>query len=101
MAKNTPLRAIREKCRDCCVGDLTEIRLCEIVDCALHPFRFGSNPSRKGIGGSTAKLADHLSEEGIVDLPPEFDEEPPTQREKIRQKTYADRSPRKEVANGR
>jgi hypothetical protein len=29
----------------------TEVRLCPCEDCALHPYRMGHNPNRKGIGG--------------------------------------------------
>lgn len=43
----TPLAAIRAKCIDCSGGQLSEIRHCHIVRCALHPFRMGSNPHRK------------------------------------------------------
>ena len=42
-----PLKAIREKCLDCCCGNASEIRKCVAVDCALWPFRMGSNPFRK------------------------------------------------------
>lgn len=39
----TPLKAIREKCLDCCCGSAKEVKLCELTTCALHPFRFGKN----------------------------------------------------------
>ena len=42
-----PLKAIREKCIDCCCGDASEVRKCVAVDCALWPFRMGKNPFRK------------------------------------------------------
>ena len=42
-----PLAAIRAKCLDCCGDQPSEVRLCPIVRCALHPFRMGSNPHRK------------------------------------------------------
>lgn len=51
MRKMTPMRAIREKCRDCTCGQTKEIRLCPIKDCPLWLFRFGKRP------------ADSLSEE--------------------------------------
>lgn len=47
----SPLRNIRLKCLDCCAGQAVEVRECRIVGCALHPFRMGRNPNRKGIGG--------------------------------------------------
>ena len=40
----SPLRAIREKCRDCSCYQLNEIRACEAVNCALWPFRAGKHP---------------------------------------------------------
>ena len=42
-----PLKAIREKCIDCCCGDTSEVRKCVAFDCALWPFRMGKNPFRK------------------------------------------------------
>ncbi len=50
-----PLKAIRRKCLDCCCGSPLEVRLCPVHDCSLYPYRFGKNPSRKGIGGRLAK----------------------------------------------
>lgn len=43
----TPLKAIREKCLDCCCGQANEVKLCPCTDCALFPYRFGKNPFRK------------------------------------------------------
>lgn len=40
----SPLKAIREKCIDCCAGQVGEVRLCTAEDCPLWPFRFGKNP---------------------------------------------------------
>jgi hypothetical protein len=45
-AKN-PLKAMREKCLDCCSGQLGEVRKCVAIDCALWPFRMSKNPFRK------------------------------------------------------
>ena len=42
----SPLQAIREKCRDCACYQLNEIRGCEAVNCALWPFRAGKHPWR-------------------------------------------------------
>lgn len=42
--KPTPLRAIRNKCLDCCAGAAAEVRKCVIADCALWAFRMGRNP---------------------------------------------------------
>ena len=43
--RTTPIRAIREKCLDCCAGNKTEVRLCPSASCSLHPFRMGHNPN--------------------------------------------------------
>lgn len=45
-----PIKAIREKCLDCVVYQPLEVRLCPTKECPLHPYRFGTNPKRKGIG---------------------------------------------------
>ena len=42
-----PVKAIREKCLDCCAGQIVEVRECPSTHCALHPFRLGKNPYRK------------------------------------------------------
>jgi hypothetical protein len=42
-----PLKAIREKCLDCCCGNAAEVRKCVAVDCPLWSFRIGTNPFRK------------------------------------------------------
>ena len=44
MAKLTPMRAIRQKCRECCNEQTKEIRLCPIKRCALYPYRMGHRP---------------------------------------------------------
>ena len=36
--------AIRRKCIDCSAGYSAEILRCEIIDCALWPFRMHKNP---------------------------------------------------------
>ena len=58
MSKNdlTPLKAIREKCRDCCNDSCAEVRKCEDTDCSLFPYRFGNNPRRSGIGNKRASF---------------------------------------------
>lgn len=44
--EKSPLKAIREKCLDCCCGQSAEVKNCSIIRCPLHPFRLGSNPFR-------------------------------------------------------
>lgn len=38
--------AMRAKCLDCCCGSAAEVRRCGAVDCALWPFRTGTDPWR-------------------------------------------------------
>jgi hypothetical protein len=40
------LKIIRDKCIDCCCGQLAEVRKCTAVGCALWPYRLGFNPFR-------------------------------------------------------
>ncbi len=42
--KQPLLKAIREKCLDCCVYQPSEVRKCTAFDCALWPYRMRSNP---------------------------------------------------------
>lgn len=48
MQRLTPIKAIREKCLDCC-GQSSEVKLCPCKDCSLFPYRMGQDPARKGI----------------------------------------------------
>ena len=54
MKNLTPLKAIRAKCLDCSSGQPSEARRCLIDSCPLFNYRFGHNPSRKGVGGKPA-----------------------------------------------
>ena len=45
-AKN-PLKALRERCLDCCCGQQSEVRKCTAVNCPSWPFRMGTNPFRQ------------------------------------------------------
>jgi hypothetical protein len=40
------LDAVRDKCLDCCVGQVSEVRKCTAVVCPNWPFRMGWNPWR-------------------------------------------------------
>ncbi|WP_370167848.1 hypothetical protein [Sinorhizobium fredii] len=42
--RKSPMKAIREKCLDCCSGQPSEVRLCESVKCPLWVFRSGTHP---------------------------------------------------------
>ena len=57
----TPLKAIRAKCLDCCGEQAKEVKLCPSSDCPLHPFRFGKNPNRSGVGNAASLRKSHHS----------------------------------------
>lgn len=42
----TPIKAIRRKCLDCCCGQNKEVRLCPVIKCTLYPYRMGTRPSQ-------------------------------------------------------
>jgi len=56
VASLTALSAIRAYCLECVNWSFEEVRECPSLLCPLYPFRFGKNPSRKGMGGNP-KLA--------------------------------------------
>lgn len=41
----TPMKAIRAKCLDCSAGSSNEVKLCQVTNCPLFPYRFGKNPN--------------------------------------------------------
>ena len=43
---DTPIKSIRKKCLDCTCYQPKEIRLCEIINCPLYPYRMGTRPSK-------------------------------------------------------
>jgi len=43
----SPIRAIREKCLNCCNWSSAEVERCEAQDCPLYPFRLGADPGRR------------------------------------------------------
>ena len=45
--QTNPVKVIREKCVDCCCGNMAEVARCTAVNCPLHPWRMGKNPYRK------------------------------------------------------
>lgn len=40
----TPIKAIRQKCLDCCCGHTAEVRNCAVKNCAIYPYRMGHRP---------------------------------------------------------
>lgn len=45
--KTNPVKAIREKCIDCCCGSTLEVKECTVEQCPLFPYRLGKNPFRQ------------------------------------------------------
>ena len=41
----TAVKSIRTYCIECGDGTYKEVRLCQIVDCPLYPYRFGRRPT--------------------------------------------------------
>jgi hypothetical protein len=64
MKNITPLKAIRLKCLDCS-ENAAEVKRCNIPECALYPYRMGSNPKRKGMGGNGEQLKKYRAEKGL------------------------------------
>lgn len=58
MKKLTPLRAIRAKCLDCCIGSSAEVKGCITKECSLWQYRLGTNPNRTGIGRRNPKFGE-------------------------------------------
>ena len=50
MIRQTPLKTIRAYCLQCVGGHPKEVRYCSVQECPLHFYRFGTNPSRQGVG---------------------------------------------------
>lgn len=54
----SPLRAIRAKCLDCCGGQPSEVRACPVTRCDLYPFRLGKRPqNNRAVLSDDAKAA--------------------------------------------
>lgn len=63
--RQTPVAAIRRKCKDCQGGRVSQVRNCDHEDCALYAYRMGRNPWRRGIGGrKPAQIAKRDLEQG-------------------------------------
>ena len=58
--ETNPVKAIRKKCLDCCMGQQEEVKQCPVEDCDLYPFRFGKNPFRQKV---ERNLTDEQKEE--------------------------------------
>jgi hypothetical protein len=68
--KRPIVKAIREKCIDCSGGSPGEVRRCTVKQCALWPYRMGSNPFAQARGRSFAEkipaVCDDFSERAAI-----------------------------------
>ena len=60
----TMAKAIKKFCFQC-AGSKREVRNCEDPGCFLFPYRFGTNPARRGIGG---RKRDNFSQKHKLEL---------------------------------
>ena len=52
------LKAMRQTCLMCMGESELLVAECDTENCPLHPYRFGKNPSRKGIGATAEQMAE-------------------------------------------
>lgn len=60
-----PLKALRDRCLDCCCGNGSEVRKCTAIDCPSWPFRMGTNPFRQKrtlSAEQTAEMVERLAQ---------------------------------------
>lgn len=67
MAKLTPIKAIRAKCRDCTCNQVVEIRECPITDCPLWEYRMGHRPKNEDSAG--VNELEGVNEDSDIDEP--------------------------------
>ena len=53
--RRPPMKVFRQFCLECMGGSAQFVRECGSTNCPLHPYRFGKNPSREGVGGGRKK----------------------------------------------
>lgn len=66
-SKITPLKSIRLKCLDCCGGQYSEVRNCDIQECPLYPFRHGKNPNRVNTSKEPCKMGNIALGRGVFE----------------------------------
>lgn len=53
----SPIKAIRAKCLDCCAGNEAEVRKCISLKCPLWPMRMGVSTFHKASGSAKLEVA--------------------------------------------
>ena len=56
-----PMPSIRKKCLWCVNGSSNEIKLCPVIDCSLHPYRFGKKPNARQRQAYTGEIPTTLA----------------------------------------
>jgi len=60
--RQSPMKAIRARCLDCCSFQYAEVTRCPATDCPLYMFRMGRNET----GGPGQKDSEDYVEDAIV-----------------------------------
>ena len=55
--ERNPLKAIRERCLDCCCGSAPEVRKCTAFACPAWAFRMGVNPQKRTLSEDRRRAA--------------------------------------------
>ena len=61
------LKAMRQTCLMCMGESAPLVAECDTENCPLHPYRFGKNPARKGIGGTAEQMAELRAKINVLD----------------------------------
>jgi hypothetical protein len=65
LGKGRPsVKIMRKYCLHCKGNSYILVKECPTIDCLIHPFRFGKNPARAGVGQSAAQMALLRSKKG-------------------------------------
>lgn len=65
MTKTEILKVIRAHCLDCCYDNANEVKLCACEKCALHPLRFGKDPTKRVLSPEEkVRLAERFTAKG-------------------------------------
>lgn len=55
--KRISVKVFRRFCLECMGGDRELVSECDMESCPIHPYRFGKNPARRGMGGNPPQNA--------------------------------------------
>jgi hypothetical protein len=67
LGKGRPsVKIMRKYCLQCKCGSYIFVKECSTTDCLIHPFRFGKNPARAGIGKNAVQMVSLRSKKKAV-----------------------------------